>query len=201
MNRLMNGIYMRRLTKVANLLYLSLLWTVFSLPIITIGASTAALYYAAHYAIREEEGYIFQQFWKAMKSSFNQATITWIFFVAAISVFYYNSLFLGAQANGSVVSIIGQTIFLLLIPLACCCFIYAISYIARFQSPLKIVWKNAAILAISHLPKSLFLLTLLVLFIFSIWLLPILVVIIPAFFSYMISRYMENIFSSYLKEK
>ncbi|MEM5591394.1 YesL family protein [Niallia circulans] len=79
MNRLMNGIYMRRLTKVANLLYLSLLWTVFSLPIITIGASTAALYYAAHYAIREEEGYIFQQFWKAMKSSFNQATITWIF--------------------------------------------------------------------------------------------------------------------------
>ncbi|NRG32439.1 YesL family protein [Niallia circulans] len=201
MNRLMNGIYMRRLTKVANLLYLSLLWTVFSLPIITIGASTAALYYAAHYAIREEEGYIFQQFWKAMKSSFNQATITWIFFVAVISVFYYNSLFLGAQANGSVVSIIGQTIFLLLIPLACCCFIYAISYIARFHSPLKTVWKNAAILAISHLPKSLFLLTLLVLFIFSIWLLPILVVIIPAFFSYMISRYMENIFSSYLKEK
>ncbi|CAM5405805.1 YesL family protein [Niallia circulans] len=201
MNRLMNGIYMRRLTKVANLLYLSILWIVFSLPIITIGASTAALYYAAHHAIREEEGYIFQQFWKAMKSSFKQATITWVFFVAAISVFYYNSLFLGAQTNGSVVSIIGQTIFLLLIPLVCCCFIYAISYIARFQSPLKIVWKNAAILAISHLPKSLFLLILLVFFIVSIWLLPILVVIIPAFFSYIISRYMETIFSSYLKEK
>lgn len=164
MNRLMNGIYMRRLTKVANLLYLSILWTVFSLPIITIGASTAALYYAAHHAVREDEGYIFQQFWKAMKNSFKQATITWLFFATAISVFYYNSLFLGAKANGSVVTIIGQTMFLLFIPLACCCFIYAISYIARFQSPLKIVWKNAAILAISHLPKSLFLLILLMLF-------------------------------------
>lgn len=201
MNRLMNGIYMRRLTKIANLLYLSILWAVFSLPIITIGASTAALYYAAHHAVREEEGYIFPQFWKAMKSSFKQATITWLFFATAISVFYYNSLFLGAQASGGIVAIIGQTFFLLLIPFLCCCFIYAISYIARFHSPLKIVWKNAAILAISNLPRSLFFLILFVIFVFSIWLLPILIVILPAFFAYNVGRYMEKIFSSYLLEK
>ena len=42
--RILNGKFWYLLTKIAQLLELSLLWTLFSIPVLTIGASSAALF-------------------------------------------------------------------------------------------------------------------------------------------------------------
>lgn len=66
------------LGKVADALILSFFWLIFSLPIVTIGASTSALYYTTLKIAENKEGYLFKTFLKGFKESFSQSTIIWI---------------------------------------------------------------------------------------------------------------------------
>lgn len=197
MNKLFNN---RKLVRLADFLYLSVLWAVFSLPVITIGASTSALYYTIYYSVKIEEGYIFSEYWKAFKRTFKKATLNWILFLITASAFYLDSVIILQKTNGSLIGIVGQMFFLLLIPLECFLIIYIIPYISRFNSPLKLVWKNSAILAFANLFDTVTMFILLIISIMIIWLIPITVVILPAFVTYIISNKMEKIFAKYIRE-
>ena len=59
--------------RVADFFLLTVLWAVFSLPVITIGASTAALYDVALQMAENREGYLFSSFVKAFKANLKQA--------------------------------------------------------------------------------------------------------------------------------
>lgn len=48
----------------------SILWTILSLPLVTIGVLATALYYTTHKAIQNETGCMLQEFWRAFKSNF-----------------------------------------------------------------------------------------------------------------------------------
>ena len=57
-------------------LLLGLLWVLFSIPVITIGAATCAVYYIALKLLNDEEtGNLFKQFLKGMKESFVQGLL------------------------------------------------------------------------------------------------------------------------------
>ncbi len=58
--------------------YLNLLWAVCSIPVFTAGASTTALYTVACKIAKNEEGDITQQFFRAFRSNFKQATLIWL---------------------------------------------------------------------------------------------------------------------------
>ena len=58
---------MRVLSKICDIVCLNVLWLVCSLPIITIGASTTALYTVMLKLVKNEEGYIFKGFLHAFK--------------------------------------------------------------------------------------------------------------------------------------
>ena len=74
--------YESRLSQIALRLaygcYLNLLWFVCSLPIITVGASTTALYAVTLKIARNEEGNITTQFFWAFVRDFRQATTLWL---------------------------------------------------------------------------------------------------------------------------
>lgn len=57
---------------------LNFLWFVCSLPIVTIGASTTALYYVSLKIIRGEESHVAAQFFQAFRKNFKQATVIWL---------------------------------------------------------------------------------------------------------------------------
>ena len=78
------------LLKLCYACYLNLLWAVCSLPIITIGASTTALYYACLKIIRGEESYAGKMFFRAFKENFKQATVLWLILLGL-------GIFLGAD--------------------------------------------------------------------------------------------------------
>ena len=64
--------------------YLNLLWLICSLPIVTVGASTAALYYATLKIVREQEGQsVTALFIKGFKDNLKQATALWLVMLAA----------------------------------------------------------------------------------------------------------------------
>ena len=63
------------LEKIIDCIYSSILWFIFSLPLITAGASTTALYYTVNKVIRYDRGNMSKEFFKAFKSNFRQSTL------------------------------------------------------------------------------------------------------------------------------
>ena len=69
---------------------MNLLWFVCSIPIITIGASTTALYYASLKLVRDEDSHVGAQFFRSFRENFRQATVIWLIMLGI-------GLFLGAD--------------------------------------------------------------------------------------------------------
>ena len=80
MNRLfgMESPLVTTLMKVGDFLCLSALWLAISLPIFTIGASSAALYAAVHHCLRRNEAGIWKHFWSAFRENFKRSTLAWL---------------------------------------------------------------------------------------------------------------------------
>ena len=83
--------------KVADVIILSILWFLFSLPIVTIGASTSALYYVTLKLAEDKEGYLFQSFLKGFKENFIQSTAIWAIFgcvggIISVSIVQYQKV-------------------------------------------------------------------------------------------------------------
>lgn len=76
----------RFMGKAADMFFLTMLWFVCSIPVITIGASTTALYYVALKMAKNHEGYLWRSYFKSFKENFMCATLIWIIFLAAGAV-------------------------------------------------------------------------------------------------------------------
>ena len=57
---------------------LNVLWFICCIPIVTIGASTTALYYTSFKIAKDEGSYITTMFFRSFKQNFKQATIIWL---------------------------------------------------------------------------------------------------------------------------
>lgn len=66
------------LLKLCYACYLNLLWFVCSLPIVTIGASTTALYYCCLKIVRDEDNHVGAMFFRSFRENFKQATVLWL---------------------------------------------------------------------------------------------------------------------------
>ena len=58
--------------------WLNILWFICCIPIITIGASTSALYYVSLKIARDQEGNITKQFIKSFRDNFKKSTCIWM---------------------------------------------------------------------------------------------------------------------------
>ena len=58
--------------------WLNLIWAVCSIPIVTVGASTTALYYVMLKLARGEEGNVTSMFFRSFKENFKQSTVLWL---------------------------------------------------------------------------------------------------------------------------
>lgn len=72
----------RFMGRVADVFFLTALWAVCSLPVITAGASTSALYYVSLKMVRNREGYLGKSFFKAFRDNFAQSTVMWLLMLA-----------------------------------------------------------------------------------------------------------------------
>jgi len=147
------------LTKVADIMILNVIFIICCIPIVTIGASTTALYTITLKMVKNEEAYIFTGFFKAFKENFKISTIAWL-----IAMFMGAVLFADYQLSGTMnepIATILRCIFFALIIVFFFWISYLFPYIARFENTLKNYLKNAILISIANLPFTL-LLTLIV---------------------------------------
>ena len=61
--------------KLVIFLILGLITVIFCIPVITIGASLTAAFYAGMKLVKDEENYVFKDFWKSFKTNFVQGLL------------------------------------------------------------------------------------------------------------------------------
>ncbi len=91
----------RFMGKVTDICFLTVLWALFSLPVVTIGASTTALYYVSLKLAKNQEGYIWRTFVGAFKDNFKQSTIIWLIMLA-VGAFLGVDLYFYYHLEGSI---------------------------------------------------------------------------------------------------
>lgn len=97
-----DGSFMRVCDKVFDVLLLGFLWILCSIPLITVGASTTALYYAVVKCVKNDDGYPVKEFFHSFRLNFVPGILIWIFIVAATFVMQLNIGILMAETSGYV---------------------------------------------------------------------------------------------------
>ena len=75
------------ISKVADVTCMSFLWTITSLPLVTMGAATTAFYSYTMRQVRDTEGGILSGFFSAFRKHFKKATLLWLLEAAGIAFF------------------------------------------------------------------------------------------------------------------
>lgn len=146
----LDGPVMAFLVKVADILTLSVLWIVCSIPIVTIGASSSALYTMTLRMVRGEEGKIVSGFWKAFIENFKQATVIHLFMIAAaVMIFLYGQVIKMLPESMQMMFQIASTLLFILWVMELL-FVYPVQ--ARFANTLFQTMKNAWLMAVTNIP-------------------------------------------------
>ncbi len=90
----LNGAYARVMNWLWNVLVLSVLWIVCCLPVVTIGASSTAAYYAAAKVIRHQTGKIHSEFFASFRLNLRQAVLLTIPVLAVFVTVFLECIYL-----------------------------------------------------------------------------------------------------------
>ena len=183
---------------IINIIYVSVLWILFSIPIITIGASSTALYYTVTKVIRHGRSYIFREFWQSFKSNLKQSTAVWLIYLVMMGILLVDIRVMGAF--GTAVSQTLQFVFIVGICMVSAVMVYALAYIARFTQDVRHILTNSVLMAIRHLPKTLLLVVVLAAAVLGCYLFGLGIVFIPAVVALVDSLILESIFVQYMSK-
>lgn len=162
-----DGPVFRFISTLVDLIFLNVLMIIFSIPLITIGASFTAGHFTA-LKMRRGEGTVLKTFWKSFKLNFVQSTILEII-LAALAVV---TLFLVTVAGGDLEKMESLIHLFILFFWVCILFtaIWVFPLQARFINPLIVTIKNAYGLSIRYMLRTIYMLI--------IYLLPIVLVLL-----------------------
>lgn len=97
-----NSVFGRLMTRCGILIAANLLFILFSIPIVTAGASFAALYYTMLKVLRgEDELNPFRTFWQGFRENFKQGTFAWLILLV-LGIFLALEVFWCGQFTGPV---------------------------------------------------------------------------------------------------
>ncbi len=148
---------MRFFDKVFNLLWLNILVIIFSIPVVTAGAAFTAMHYVLLRMTRNEEGYIFPNFWSSFKSNFKQATSLWIPFLLITGG-------LGVDVwlimEGKVTEPVYKAGIYFLLVLACMGLVYIFPVLSHYDNTNRGTIKNAYAMSVYNPIKTLIMIAL-----------------------------------------
>lgn len=133
-----------------NLFALNIVYIITCLPIITIGASTTALYAMTIKMIHHEEGTLIKTYFRIFRENFKKATIAWIIVMVACAVIWAEYLVVVGTGNSGYgsfylfVGLIEIVLLALVLP-------FLFPLIGRYDNTLINTFKNSFLLSISNL--------------------------------------------------
>lgn len=148
----LDGPLVRALSDLNTLVILNILTALFCIPVITAGASVAAMHYVIMEMFENRGDGAAREFWKRFKENLRNATPVWLILLAAAVFIYMDCrIIMGGQMG------LPRA---MLVPLYIGAFIeasiavYAFPLTARFVYSTGATFKNSAILAVANFPRT-----------------------------------------------
>ncbi len=161
--------------KMADLGVLSVLWTICSIPVITMGAASAALMRCVLNMNTGLGNWRSRHFFRYFRSNFRNATLLWLVFLLAAAVFIFDLVVLSDPGSTIMrvqrfIAVIGLIIWMIT-------GVWAFALTSQFENGVFQTIKNAFYIGISKLPRTVIMCVL--------WLVP---VALQVFNPYILSR-------------
>jgi uncharacterized membrane protein YesL len=143
------------MTQITDCIFLSLFWLIGCIPVVTIGASFAALYDSTYRGFRQGEKHCWGRFLEVFRGNWKAGILPTGVFLAVLYllvqllVSLWNRAVAGAVSwmvfsGGAFVGVLVLGIVSVLFPM-----------LSRFENPLPVLLKNTVFLAMANLPRTL----------------------------------------------
>ena len=192
---------MRTINAIADSLVLGILWVFCSLPVLTIGASSAAFYYAYNKCICQKTDYVFRTFFAGFRSNFKQATQIWLIVLGISLVLGADWYLLRLIENTTPLVPVIRTLLVAAMAAVIVWALYLFPYLSRFENTNRRILKNCALIAVANIPQSILLLVLFFLLGVGFVSFPLLNVLIPSLYMFCANKIQEKVFRKYMPEE
>ena len=180
---------------------LSCMWFLCSMPLVTVGAASIALYDTAAHCLRGSETNLAKRFFRTFKKELVPGILITILWAAIAMVFWfgYQIIYQMAQQTPSL-SIFAVVYYVtLFIPFAALCWVFAVQ--SRFVYRFFQLHKMALYFTFAHLPSTLAVVVLALIAIELCVDFPFMVIFVPGILVYFQSWFIERVFKKYMPEE
>lgn len=123
-----------------DILQVNFFWVICSIPIVTIGTSTAAAFKVCLHMVDDEEGYIAKEFFKGFKENWKQGTVLGLVSLIAVYAVYLDIQLFNAVEDNPMIFLIAAILSGILFAI---CLLYAFPLMARYQNTLWKIFRNS----------------------------------------------------------
>ncbi|EET62108.1 hypothetical protein BRYFOR_05771 [Marvinbryantia formatexigens DSM 14469] len=189
--------------QIADVLVAGFLWLVCSVPVVTIGPASAALYYTVVKVVRRKRETVWKSFFHSFKSNLKQGilmTLLYGGYGALIAVYGYLAYLKYTGGDGMNPYMLAAGGIVLAFPwLLTVVWIFPV--ISRFEARTGRQLQYAVCMAVGNLPATLGLLALLLVCFVLIYLWSFLLVILPGVYAFVSSFLIERVFRKYMEKE
>lgn len=185
-------------SRLADFVLLSCCWTLCCIPVVTIGASSIALYDTVARCVRGYEGNMFRRFFRTFKNELGRGVLITVFWAAiafVLNVGYQVLAQMGQESSGWAIFSLIYFVSLLL-PVGCACWVIATE--SRFVHSFGTLHRNAFIFTFAHLPHTAAVALLFVVALNVLINIPPLIMFIPGLMVYLQSFFIEKVLKKYM---
>ena len=191
-----DSLYSRVMNRLADIIWLSILFIICSLPIVTIGTSMCAAYYTAVKSIRRGGGYVSKQFFKSFKQNLLQGIIITVIYVV-FGCLIINNIML-VNKNMEEVDILFTGVFAAIGFLLTGVTLICLPILSRFNLTIGKLFKMSITISFKHFLTTLELVFMFAVMIALVWFVPILIVVLPGLMIFVMTYPMERVMKKYM---
>lgn len=183
------------INRITNYILLSVLFSLFSLPVVTLGASLTALHYCTMRSITDKDNTTWRYFVKCFREKFVGSTIIWLIVAAVTLLLGADVLFFGGlqRRNGAGVASIFWLIGIILLCLDFMIVLYIFSIQAKVEKNISIQFKNALVISVKNLSATIILSIIVAVTVMIFAILPIPSILFFSFAGFGVYAYLYNI--------
>ena len=197
-----NNPFIKMLETLANMVIVSFLWLVFSLPVLTVIPSSAAMFHTTNKIIfgPGKGNGVFKDFFASFKENLRQGILLNLIIIVAV-LFIAEGLWTGFQFHK--VSLWGMAYFVLGIAIAfvfLTTLVHIVPVLSRFEAPVSSILRMAVYFAIRKPLRSVLFCVLFLVMILSVYAFPLALMIVPALYTDLIRGPLEKDFTTFTEE-
>lgn len=189
--------FFKVMNTLGSIIGVSIMWLICCIPIVTIGASTIALYYTTAKAIRHETGYITGEFKKSFKNNLKDGVIITVIYLFLVAVLYVDYMVINNLNSSFAVMLGGMYMLITLVMFGV--FVYIFPAMSRFTMGKLGCFKLALLMTFKHLPSTILLMIIFAISVVLILLIPVpMIFVIPGLCCYVSTFIIERLLKKYM---